>query len=446
MSYRNPTYYGIVEDMGAFSKAFTSSFGQIKQAVDAERAAQAEQARQDDAMMAKGYEFVLNQADDLEGETYKTFIEYGNNLIKDGNFARLSASDQQLLLGKIAGVANTSNSVEEIQANLASYEKLIPANLNSAVKGFFKGENKLITEGSGVNTNLYLTYKENGEDKKIAWDKLTSVYNNDLLTQQGDEKYAKDLIKNGVDWVENRLEILAKQNRGSVNTEEQIDNLLKEWVISNKKDIKNQKMDFLWNNGMDDSEKVFETENGEKTDMSGYEYNLYKMRTNPNIATKNGMIEGETLVNVAERGRDMLIEDHVRNKIKNLVDTSYYIPPQESGDDDSGPLQSTVEGKGKWIYNPPSSVEELKRIYGGDNKKYQGKTILDIRPASGYNVNGKFPVEIILGNAGEQVSNKSVPVEIDLSNTDVMQQLLDDNVKSNDPVYGSIQDLIYLPD
>ena len=343
MSYRNPTYYGIVEDMGAFSKAFTSSFGQIKQAVDAERAAQAEQARQDDAMMAKGYEFVLNQADDLEGETYKTFIEYGNNLIKDGNFARLSASDQQLLLGKIAGVANTSNSVEEIQANLASYEKLIPANLNSAVKGFFKGENKLITEGSGVNTNLYLTYKENGEDKKIAWDKLTSVYNNDLLTQQGDEKYAKDLIKNGVDWVENRLEILAKQNRGSVNTEEQIDNLLKEWVISNKKDIKNQKMDFLWNNGMDDSEKVFETENGEKTDMSGYEYNLYKMRTNPNIATKNGMIEGETLVNVAERGRDMLIEEHVRNKIKNLVDTSYYIPPEGSGDEEetSKPLSTS---------------------------------------------------------------------------------------------------------
>ena len=115
MSYRNPTYYGIVEDMGAFNKAFQSTFNQFQQVIQTQQAKEAENKQRLDDLMGQGYAAVLKSAEDLEGNVNESFIDIGNAFLEDINFANQSASNRQKILQRISMMGKGTDKVEELK-------------------------------------------------------------------------------------------------------------------------------------------------------------------------------------------------------------------------------------------------------------------------------------------------------------------------------------------
>jgi len=155
----------------------------------------------------------------------------------------------------------------------------------------------------------------------------------------------------------------------------------------------------------------------------------------------------EILNNVSRR---LIAEDIVNNsqdkpKERQLTGTSPLKKEEE------GIPEKEILAKGGWIYNPPKTSQSLQEIYGNKNIKYGNKTIIEIRPSSGYNINGKFPVDIYLGNEGEDVKDNAVPETIDLGNQLVQQKLLSKNKdlfspELTDQILNKILGLDELPD
>ena len=337
MSYRNPTYYGIVEDMGAFNKAFQSTFNQFQQVIQTQQAKEAENKQRLDDLMGQGYAAVLKSAEDLEGNVNESFIDIGNAFLEDINFANQSASNRQKILQRISMMGKGTDKVEELKENLAIYAKHMEPGIVNGVSNFLIGKNKLEREGAGADARLYINYEgTDGEQQKLYWDQISSVFNPNFLTVQGDKNYSADLIKNGVDVVENELEIIAKQNKGVEITDEQVNEVLKKWATSNKDELTAPQMDFTWNS-MGDKNKKLELEDGE-IDLSNYDYTLQKFRTNPNFKNIEGVPDlntgqGKSLIDHAEDARNMIIEKYIRGKIARNIEKPFYAADNPSSDD-----------------------------------------------------------------------------------------------------------------
>ena len=350
MSYRNPTYYGIVEDMGAFNKAFQSTFNQFQQIIQTQQAKEAENKQRLDELMGQGYAAVLKASEDLEGNVNESFIDIGNAFLEDINFANQSASDRQKILQRISMMGKGTDKVEELKGNLAIYAKFMEPGIINGVNNFLIGKNKLQREGTGADARLYINYEgTDGEQQKLYWDQISSVFNPNFLTVQGDKNYAANLIKNGVDVVENELEIIAKQNKGVEITDEQVDEVLKKWISSNKDELTAPQMDFTWNS-MGDRNKRLELENGE-IDLSNYDYTLQKFRTNPNFTSIEGLPglhagKGKSLIDHAEDARNMIIEKYIRSKISRNIEKPFYVADEDDDDKKSPLLLGDTEIKG----------------------------------------------------------------------------------------------------
>lgn len=145
----------------------------------------------------------------------------------------------------------------------------------------------------------------------------------------------------------------------------------------------------------------------------------------------------------------------IAQEIANKANSEYLfkgVVTKETIDEkEKGIPEKEILAKGGWIYNPPKTSESLQEIYGNKNIKYGTKTIIEIRPSSGYNINGKFPVDIYLGNEGEDVKANAVPETIDLGNQKVQEKLLNNNnslftKELTSEIYSRILGLDELPD
>ena len=303
MSYRNPTYYGIVEDVGAFGRSFQESFNSAKQKIDADRAEYEKRQNIIEEQKAQDIGSVTKIVSAMPLKFQESLKDLYDSFIAEINYDDMDAVQRAKINQKMQLHASALQNLPEFLQNYENYD-----NLDSKIKTTMA----LLSSGK-------ITPYAAGGDVRIGDFTLTelAIAFNSGAEEEGSRDFAVNTISN----ISNNL--LAKFNNANQATNgkfekdiEAQENMIGQYMKGNKLIIDNPQNDYIWNNLMSDEDK----KNAEKNiDLSLKGYDLRGF-------TKE---ERKTM----ESYRNQMIGIYIGNEIKRNLQNRIkpYVAPKSSG-------------------------------------------------------------------------------------------------------------------
>ena len=326
MSYRNPTYYGIVEDMTAFNDAFQKSFGEISQVIEKNKLKREQEEKEDKAYKAQEIDDItnreknvdLNFVDDMKSQ-YDFYADtlpenYYSDPVIYAKLNREMNATQRFLTG-----------LGDIKGNIDNITGMDPG-VKDALTKFFRDELRSVPGEKGLTIGGYdmetITKALEQADKRQGTAESSAQIRSKLgdgllnkmkaaqndkgsnLTEEEKLKIANDHIKQGVN--------------ASLITDERNDHFWEFVIPQEKKNTRNLSVSVL---------------KGQDMDMSTLNYNLYDLQKLPNETIEAG-----------EKIRNEIVADHYAELLAGDIGSQLqpYIAPKTS----DTRLSATAEKEG----------------------------------------------------------------------------------------------------
>jgi len=287
MSYRNPTYYGIVEDVGAFDKAFQKAFSNVKSQIDADKAEKEKREEIVEGMKASDITSITNIAKNLPIELQQTAINYYSGIVDRGiNYEDMDAVERAKIDQTIQLHASGLGNMNEIIQNYEDYEN-VPEEMKTTIAMLAGGKIKPSFDSDDIKIGKYGL-----SDIAIAFNNANKI--------SGTSDYSSGLVNNISNNLLKKLQIQQDINKRNL-TDEDIKTVAKGYITENKSILDNEQNDYIWKNLISDEIK-------EKEGMSTFGYDLNK------VAKKDRKI--------FENKRDKAIADYIVEQTKISIKNS----------------------------------------------------------------------------------------------------------------------------
>jgi hypothetical protein len=290
MSYRNPTYYGIVEDVGAFDKAFQTAFSNVKSQIDADKAEKEKREKLIEEMKASDITSITNIAKNLPIELQQTAINYYSGIIDEGiNYEDMDAVQRAKIDQTIQLHASALGNMNEIIQNYEDYEN-VPEEMKTAMAMLASGKIKPTFDSNDIKIGNY------------GLSEIAVAFNN-ANKISGTSDYSAGLVNNIAKSLIPRLKIKQQIDKQNLSDSD-IKSIVEQYIENNSSILNNEQNDYIWKNLISDEIK-------EQDGMSTFGYDLNK------VAKKDRKI--------FENKRNIAIGDYLTEQaIKTLKNT---IPP-----------------------------------------------------------------------------------------------------------------------
>jgi len=256
MSYRNPTYYGIVEDVGAFDKAFQTAFSNVKSQIDADKAEKEKREKLIEEMKASDITSITNVAKNLPIELQQTAINYYSGIINEGiNYEDMDAVQRAKIDQTIQLHASALGNMNEIIQNYEDYEN-VPEEMKTAMAMLASGKIKPTFDSNDIKIGNY------------GLSEIAVAFNN-ANKISGTSDYSAGLVNNISNNLLKKLQIQQDINKRNL-TDEDIQPIINDYITQNKSILDNEQNDYIWKNLISDERK-------EQDGMSTYGYDLNKV-------------------------------------------------------------------------------------------------------------------------------------------------------------------------
>lgn len=409
MSYRNPTYYGIVEDMTAFNDAFQKSFGEIAQVIEKNKLKREQEEKQDQKYKAQ-------EITDQANREKKVDIDFIDALQSQYNFYADTLPENYYSDPVIYAKLNREmdytqrflTGLGDVKGNIDNITGMDPG-VKSALRKFFRGEIRSVPGEKGLTIDGYDmetiakaleqadrrqgTAESSAQIRSKLGDGLLNkmkAAQNDKgsnLTEEEKLKIANDHIKQGVN--------------ASLITDERNDHFWEFVIPQEKKNTRNLSVSVL---------------KGQDMDMSTLNYNLYDLQKLPNETIEAG-----------EKIRNEIVADHYAELLAGDIGSQLqpYVAPKTS----DTRLSATAEKEG------------LKRTEIESARKAMEGILLENKLSSGA-INPKMPnrpISNILKDFNDEILAKNyriVPGDEEgqyiLENTKATAQEIKDGLNKSD--------------
>jgi len=388
MSYRNPTYYGIVEDMGAFTDAFQSTFGEIKKSIDANIAAKKERNNSISLARAKGIEKINEEAENVPLKLMDDYKNYFNNRLEAmGDYDTLDPVLQAKFFGDIENMARFAGEIGNISDNLEAYDG-IPEDMKTAVRKWGLNQLKSSVSEKGIMIGDYSVSTI-----------VNAFANADKLSGNKDTAAAikEDISKNALKKLE-----AAQQKAGRDLKPEEIEGVIKQHVSDSAELVKNPDNDFVWKYVMDDEDKnlkklAMPVGVSEDINMSSLNYNLSDLQKFDEKVLKTG-----------ENLRDMLVANYYTKSLSSSLGSQLKPYKQKEISDYDRKKLDAVDTI-KFYQNKLSNVYKPNFKTPPMVKDFPFQIPADINTAAITTEKGRKQLELIqLGNSLEKELNANV--------------------------------------
>ena len=256
MSYRNPTYYGIVEDVGAFDRAFQQAFSNVKSQIDADKAEKEKREKLIEEMKAGDITAITNIAKNLPIELQQTAINYYSGIIDKGiNYEDMDAVQRAKIDQTIQLHASALGNMNEIIQNYEDYEN-VPEEMKTAMAMLASGKIKPTFDSDDIKIGNY------------GLSEIAVAFNN-ANKISGTSDYSAGLVNNISNNLLKKLQIQQDINKRNL-TDEDIKTVVEGYITENKSILDNEQNDYIWKNLISDERK-------EKDGMSTFGYDLNKV-------------------------------------------------------------------------------------------------------------------------------------------------------------------------
>ena len=297
MSYRNPTYYGIVEDVGAFDRAFQQAYSNVKSQIDADKAEKEKREKLIEEMKASDITSITNIAKNLPIELQQSAINFYSGIIDRGvNYEDMDAVERAKIDQTIQLHASGLRNMNEIIQNYEDYEN-VPEEMKTAIAMLAGGKIKPTFDSEDIKIGNYGL-----SEIAIAFNSANKI--------SGTSDYSAGLINNIAQNLIPRLKIKQQTDKQTLSDGD-IKDVVEEYIKNNSSILNNEQNDYIWKNLISDQRK-------EEDGMSTYGYDLNK------VSSANRKI--------FEDKRNVAIGDYLAEQaIKTLKNTiPSYIPPKIS--------------------------------------------------------------------------------------------------------------------
>lgn len=305
MSYRNPTHYGIVEDMGAFDRSFQQTFNSAKQKIDANRAEY--DKRQDIISEQKAGDInsVTEIVSAMPIKFQESLMDLYDGLISEIDYDKMDAVERAKVNQKIGLHASALKNLPDILQNYEDFDNLSPK-IKTTMAQLAAGKITPYSAGGDVRVGDFTL-----SELAIAFSSESKL--------QGDENSASNLITN----ISNNL--LSKFNNANQATSGKFqkdikgqEDMIGKYMLNNNMVIKNDQNDYIWNNLIPEESKKI-TFDGTEIDLSLEGYDL------------RGFDDKERKIMEAARNKIIgtYIGDEVKRNLENRIKP--YTPPRSSG-------------------------------------------------------------------------------------------------------------------
>lgn len=256
MSYRNPTYYGIVEDVSAFDKAFQTAFNNVKSQIDADKAEKEKRENLIEEMKAGDITSITNIAKNLPIELQKTAINYYSSIIDRGiNYEDMDAVERAKIDQTIQLHASGLGNMNEIIQNYEDYEN-VPEQMKTTIAMLASGKIKPSFDADDIKIGNYGL-----SEIAIAFNNANKI--------SGTSDYSAGLVNNISNNLLKKLQIQQDINKRNL-TDGDIQTVVNGYIKQNKSILDNEQNDYIWKNLISDERK-------EQDGMSIYGYDLNRV-------------------------------------------------------------------------------------------------------------------------------------------------------------------------
>ena len=386
MSYRNPTYYGIVEDTSAFTDAFQKTFLTFKNAIDKNIE---EKEKRDKAIIdsrAADKEFLYNQTKQVPKKLQGSMRQYFENKISEIDYSSMNSEQKVELRRNILDFSTFGNNVSGYINNIDQLDG-IPEEIKTAVVLF--GQNKL--------------NPEIGEDDiKIGNYSIGAIERafENAIPLTGDAKIAASLKNSASKGLLRKMQVEQARVKRDLNAEE-IENIVKSHVADLPDIIKNDANDYIWKNIMEDGDKDLKkiavpVLQGADINMSSLNYDLSDLVGNPDA------------LDVGEKLRDIAIANWYTKTLSSDI-SSQLMPYTSTGDgDDAKEIDAKENFKNISNLTNQDYSEigqtQIRNIW--QNKLLGGNKVLSARKISGQEPSDNTNIlefKIAVGQKGTEI-------------------------------------------
>ena len=234
MSYRNPTYYGLVEDVGAFDKAFQTAFNNVKSQIDADKAEKEKRENIIEEMRASDITSITNIAKNLPIELQQAAINYYSGIIDKGiNYEDMDAVERAKIDQTVQLHSSSLGNMNDIIQNYEDYEN-VPEEMKTAIAMLASGKIKPSFDSNDIKIGKYGL-----SDIAVAFNNANKI--------SGTNEYSADLVNNISNNLLSKLKIQQNINKRNL-TDEDMRTVIKGYITENKSILNNEQNDYIWKN------------------------------------------------------------------------------------------------------------------------------------------------------------------------------------------------------
>lgn len=242
MSYRNPTYYGIVEDTGAFDKAFQTAFNNVKSQFDADKAEKEKRENLIEEMKAGDITAITNIAKNLPIDLQQTAINYYSGIIDQGiNYEDMDSVQRAKIDQKIQLHASGLGNMNEIIQNYEDYEN-VPEEMKTAIAMLASGKIKPSYDSDDIKIGNYGL-----SEIAIAFSNANKI--------SGSSDYSAGLVNSISNNLLSKLKIQQDINKRNL-TDDDMQPIIDSYITNNKSILNNEQNDYIWKNLISDERKA----------------------------------------------------------------------------------------------------------------------------------------------------------------------------------------------
>lgn len=273
MSYRNPTYYGIVEDVGAFNDAFQQSFGKFKSMVDADLEEKKKQELINNKRKGQDINTATQIAQQIPLEWRSLVKEDIMAKIEKRNYSDLDDVERAKLNSDLVTYSETFMMIPEAIKDPTQFED-IDEGMVTTILQYSSGDIKpKRVEGKGIMLGDYTL------PALVAAFKQQNILEGNAEAAGNTEfkllnEFEKDLA------IENKNYF---NSTGQNMTRDQITEFAGKFMQGNKRVIQNPENDWVWKYRLEDEDKKMTLPNGEEISLVNQGYNLNKLVKQPEI-------------------------------------------------------------------------------------------------------------------------------------------------------------------
>ncbi len=276
MSYRNPTYYGLVEDVGAFDKAFQTAFNNVKSQIDADKAEKKKRENIIEEMRASDITSITNIAKNLPIELQQAAINYYSGIIDKGiNYEDMDAVERAKIDQTVQRHSSSLGNMKDIIQNYEDYEN-VPEEMKTAIAMLASGKIKPSFDSNDIKIGKYGL-----SDIAVAFNNANKI--------SGTNEYSADLVNNISNNLLSKLKIQQNINKRNL-TDEDMRTVIKGYITENKSILNNEQNDYIWKNLISD-----ETKAKDGMETFGYDLNTFSKENRKEFEIKRDAAIGNYL-------------------------------------------------------------------------------------------------------------------------------------------------------